>query len=412
MNKVEIAKNSYWVGKVDDRPVPFHRLTLVKGTNYNCYLLDTEKPTLIDTVDIAYGVEFVKNLETVIDLNKLQYVVINHVEPDHAGGLPALMNKAKNAVIVTTERARELLNGMFKLNNREYLIIKDGDTLDIGGKTLKFFETPYLHTEETMVTYSIEDKILYPCDQFSTHIATNDLFNDLAKEDITEDFKVYYSLIMGPHRPFVRQMLEKIKNLEIKMIAPSHGFILRENVQKYIDLYDVMSQSASKRSIKRALILFSSMTGNTNKIAQNLSAGLEEMGVEATVLNVKNANIEDIKILAQETDAILIGSSTRYGDMIGNIEDAIKEIVKLDLSDKLGAAFGSYGWSGESIEIINDYLKQSNIKLIDTSYLIKTIGDESIKFPLRVNFYGNDERAELITDAGKLIGDLLTRQSA
>jgi flavorubredoxin len=412
MNKIEIAKNSYWVGKVDDRPVPFHRLTLVKGTNYNCYLLDTEKPTLIDTVDIAYGVEFVKNLESIIDLNKLQYVVINHVEPDHAGGLPALMNKAKNATIVTTAKAKELLNGMFKLQNRNYILVNDGDTLDIGGKTLTFFETPYMHTEETMITYCNEDKILYPCDIFSTHIANYELFNDMAKEDITEDFKVYYSLIMGPHRPFVRRMLEKIKGLDIKMIAPSHGYILRDNVQKYIDLYDFMSSSNSKSSIKRALILFSSMTGNTTKIAQNLSSGLEEMGVEATVLNTKNANIEDVKTLAQETDAILIGSSTRYGDMIGNIEDIIKELVRLDLSNKLGAAFGSFGWSGESIEIINDYLKQSNIQLIDTSYLIKTIGDEAIKFPLRINFYGNDERSDLITNAGKLIGELLLRQSA
>ena len=322
------------------------------------------------------------------------------------------MNKARNATIVTTAKAKELLNGMFKLHNRNYLIVNDGDTLDIGGKTLQFFHTPYLHTEETMVTYCIEDKILYPCDQFSTHIATYDLFNDLAKEDITEDFKVYYSLIMGPHRPFVRKMLEKIKNLQIAMIAPSHGFILRDNVQKYIDLYDTMSQSASKSSLKRALVLFSSMTGNTAKIAQNLSIGLEELGVEPTVINLKNADIEDIKVLAQDTDAILIGSSTRYGDMIGNIEEVTKEIIKLDLSNKLGAAFGSYGWSGESIEILNDYLKQSNIKLIDTSYLIKTTGDESVKFPLRVNFYGNDERAQLSINAGRLIGDLLIRLNA
>jgi flavorubredoxin len=409
MNKVEIAEKSYWVGKVDDRPVPFHRLTLERGTTYNSYLLYTEKPTLIDTVDIAFGVEFVRNLETIINLNELQYVVINHVEPDHAGGLPALMNKAKNATIVTTAKAKEFLNGMFKLQNRNYLIINDGDNLDIGGKTLKFFETPYLHTEETMITYCIEDRILYPCDIFSTHIANYELFNDMSKDDITEDFKVYYNLIMGPHRPFVRRMINKIKNLDIKMIAPSHGFVLRDNPQKYIDLYDTMSKNPSKSSIKRALILFGSMTGNTTKIAQNLSKGLEEMGVEATVLNVKNASVEDIKILAQEADAILVGSSTRYGDMIGNIEDIAKEIVKLDLSTKLGAAFGSYGWSGESIEIINDYLKQSNIKLIDTSYLIKTIGDESIRFPLRINFYGNDERANLATKAGKLIGDLLIR---
>lgn len=409
MSNLMISDRTYWVGKVDDRPVPFHRLVLEKGTTYNSYFLDTEKPTLIDTVDIAYGVEFVKNLQNILDLDKLQYVVINHVEPDHAGALPALMNKAKNATIVTNAKAKELLNGMFKLHNRNYHIIKDGDTLDIGGKTLRFFETPYLHTEETMITYCVEDKILYPCDQFSTHIATYDLFNDLAKEDIAEDFKVYYNLIMGPHRPFVRKMLDKLKALEINLIAPSHGFILRNNAQSYIDLYNSLSQSPSKSTVKRALILYSSMTGNTAKIAQTLAKGIEEFSVEATIINVKNANIEDIKELAGEADAILIGSSTRYGDMIGNIENVVKEIIKLDLSSKLGTAFGSYGWSGESIEILNDYLKQSNIKLLDTSYLIKTIGDESIRFPLRVNFYKEDENAELCINAGKLIGDLLLR---
>lgn len=158
-NKIEIAKNSFWVGKIDDRPVPFHRLILEKGTSYNSYLLETEKPTLIDTVDISFGVEFVKKLSEVFDLNTLKYLVVNHVEPDHSGALPALLNKAKNAVIVTTEKARELLNGMFKLQNRDYHIIKDGEILDIGGKTLKFFEIPYLHTEETMLKSSLTSMI-------------------------------------------------------------------------------------------------------------------------------------------------------------------------------------------------------------------------------------------------------------
>lgn len=405
MNKIQIANNSYWVGKVDDRKVPFHRLILEKGTTYNSYLLETEKPTLIDTVDIAFGGEFAKELSQIIDLNTLKYVVINHVEPDHAGALPALMNKAKNAVIVTTEKAKDFLNGMFKLHNREYLIIKDGDTLDIGGKTLKFFETPYLHTEETMVTYCVEDKILYPCDQFSTHLANYELFNDLAKEDITEDFKVYYQLIMSPHRPYVREMLNKIKALDIEMIAPSHGYVLRENVQKYIDLYDQMSSKSSEN--KKALILYSTMTGNTGKIANNIYEGLTEEGIEARIVNVKSSSIETVKEIAQESDAIIIGSSTRYGDMIGNIEDYIKEIVSLDLSGKCGLAFGSYGWSGEAIEIINDYLIKSNIKVLDSSTLIKSTGANEVTLPLRINFYGEDERLDAAVNTGRIIAEFI-----
>jgi Uncharacterized flavoproteins len=219
MTNNKIAEKTYWIGKVDDRKVPFHRLILEKGTTYNSYLLDTEKPTIIDTVDIMYGMEFVKNLQNIIDLNRIHYVVINHVEPDHAGALPSLLNKAKNATIVTTEKGREFLNGMFKLQSRDYLIIRDGDSLDIGGKTLKFFETPYLHTEETMITYCVEDRILYPCDIFSTHIANYELFNDLAKEDITEDFMIYYKLIMGPHRSYVRDMINKIRTLDILILS-------------------------------------------------------------------------------------------------------------------------------------------------------------------------------------------------
>ncbi|QAT39518.1 FprA family A-type flavoprotein [Clostridium sp. JN-9] len=404
-NKIEIAKNSFWVGKVDDRPVPFHRLILQRGTTYNSYLLETEKPTLIDTVDISFGVEFVKKLSEVFDLNTLRYIVVNHVEPDHSGALPALLNKAKNAVIVTTEKARKLLNGMYKLQGRDYHIIKDGETLDIGGKTLKFFETPYLHTEETMITYCVEDKILYPCDIFSTHIATQQLFNDLAPEDITEDFKVYYDLIMAPHRPYVRKMLDKIKDIEINTIAPSHGYILRDNAKKFIDLYDKMSLKDT--SDKKALIIFSSMTGNTGKAANDIYKGLTDSGITATIVNVKSSSIDTVKEMVAESNMIIIGSSTKFGDMVGNIEDYIKEIVKMDLSDKYGFAFGSYGWSGESIELINDYLKRSNIKLLDSAKIINSTGTNSIRLPLRVNFYGEAEKTAAV-NAGKIAAEFIS----
>lgn len=404
-SKIEIANNSYWIGYIDDRKVPFHRLILEKGTTYNSYLLVTEKPTIIDTVDIEFGKIYMENLSKIIDPKEIEYIVINHVEPDHAGALPALAAKAPNAKIVTTELGAQELKDMFKLHNREFVIIKDGDTLDIGGKVLKFYETPYLHTEETMVTYCIEDKILYPCDQFSTHIANSELFNDLAKEDYMEDFKVYYSLIMHPHRPYVQNMLEKIKTLDIEMIAPSHGFILRENVQKFISLYDEMSQP--KEDDKKALILFSTMTGNTTKVAKLIGEGLEDKGIEHRIMNAKNAQKDDIKEAILESDVIFFGSSTRYGDMVGNIEGILKEIKDIDLKDKLAVAFGSYGWSGEAVEVVQDYLLESKMTVINSSHIIKATGMDNIQLPLRVKFSPDEKEQERIMQVARVIGDLL-----
>lgn len=405
MNDKLIAKDSYWVGYVDDRKVPFHRLTLEKGTTYNSYFLDTEKPTIIDTVDISFGRNFVEELKDYIELEKIQYIVINHVEPDHSGGLPALINKAKQATIVTTELGAEELKEMYKLHDKKFMIIKDGDILDIGGKTLQFFETPFLHTEETMITYSVEDKVLYPCDIFSTHVTTDKLFNDLAPEDITEDFKVYYSLIMHPHRPYVQDMIEKIRRLDIDIIAPSHGYILRDNPKKYIDLYDEMSKPNKD---KNALILFSTMTGNTKRISKHIAEELELQGIKTEMINIKeNVDMDDVKEKINNSDAIFFGSSTRYADMVGGIEKVLKILKYMNLEEKLGIAFGSYGWSGEAVEVIKDYLQDTNIKLVDSSYVIKTTGMDNIKFPIRVKFNPDKENIEEVKASTRVIKDIL-----
>lgn len=219
----KIAEDTYWIGKIDNRQVPFHRLILAKGTTYNSYLLKTGKPTVIDTVDMEFGREYAECLGEMIDLLDIHYIVINHTEPDHSGGLAALAAKAANATIVCTEIAVPELQEMYKLHSWNFLVVKDGDKLDIGGKTLLFKETPYLHTAETMITYCIEDQILFPCDIFSTHVAVENLFSDEAGFDITEDFQGYYAAIIHPHRRYVRTLLEAVKDLEIRIIAPSMG---------------------------------------------------------------------------------------------------------------------------------------------------------------------------------------------
>ncbi|ADL50959.1 FprA family A-type flavoprotein [Clostridium cellulovorans] len=404
-NTIMLNEKIYWVGKVDNRDVPFHRLTLTKGTTYNSYLLMTEKPTVIDTVDISFGREFVENLRKLIDLDKIKYIIINHTEPDHSGALGSLASKAKNAAIVCTKPAVEELKEMYKLHNREFIVVGDGDTLDIGGKTLKFIETPYLHTEETMVTYCEEDKILFPCDIFSTHIATNEYFNDLSKEDIKDDFIGYYKLIMHPHRRYVQDMIKKIKELDIKMIAPSHGFILRDNVESLINIYDYMSKNTDTQ--KKSLILHSTITGNTRKIANLLKENFEKQNIVSEVMDVNKAQMDEVMKAIDEADAVFFGTSTRYGDMIGNMEDILKALKGLTLEQKLGAAFGSYGWSGEAIEVMQDYLTETNFSVLNTSDIIKSTGMTNIELPLRIRFSPKEDNLKAIEDLVIYTSDLL-----
>ncbi|WP_394238048.1 FprA family A-type flavoprotein [Niallia oryzisoli] len=405
MNHVELAKDIYWVGKIDNREVPFHRLVLAKGTTYNSYLIKSDKPTVIDTVDIEFGREFVDYLSELIDPQEIQYIVINHTEPDHSGAMAGLAAKATNATIVCTELAVNELKEMYKLHSRDFLVVRDGDTLDIGGKTLKFKETPYLHTAETMITYTVEDKILFPCDIFSTHVAVETIFADEAGFDIKDDFVGYYSAIIHPHRRYVRALIDALEELDVQMIAPSHGFILRKDIQQYIDLYATLS--ADTVQDKKVTIVYTTIKNNTKKMANHLQRIFEENEIHATVFNADKSEKMEILESIKQSDAVFIGSSTRYADMIGNLEEVLKELPEMDLEGKIGAAFGSYGWSGEAIEVIQDYLNQTNMDVQSTSKVIKTTGMTHVEFPVRVRFSPKDEQLAKIEHSAGFVADLL-----
>lgn len=401
-----IADNTYWVGKIDDRHVPFHRLILAKGTTYNSYLLKTGKPTVIDTVDMEFGREYAECLAGLIDPLDIEYIVINHTEPDHSGGLAALAGKATNATIVCTDIAVPELQEMYKLHHREFLAVKDGDTLDIGGKTLLFKETPYLHTAETMITYCIEDQILYPCDIFSTHVAVNELFSDESGFDITEDFKGYYAAIIHPHRRYVKALLDAVEHLDIRMIAPSHGFVIRQDIAKYIDLYATLSRETTEG--KQATIVYTTIKNNTKRMAKMIQDCLQENGIASELWDADKSMAADILKSIEKADAVFIGSSTKYADMIGNLEDVLKELQHMNLEGKLAAAFGSYGWSGEAIEVIQDYLNGTNMTVQSTSNVIKTTGMTHVEFPIRVRFSPKEpEKAQKIKNATEFVSDLL-----
>ena len=399
------GENIYSVGVIDDRKVPFHRLILEDGTTYNSYLLKTEKPTIIDTVDFIYSKQYLENLKKLIDLKEIEYIVINHTEPDHSGALGSLAKQASNATIVCSEKAVYHLKELYRLQDRNFLVVKDRDTLDIGGKTLLFRITPFLHTEETMITYCIEDKTLFPCDIFSTHLTAKEYFVSKAEKDITEAFTVYYDLIMSPHRKYVRPMMSMIKELDIDMIAPSHGYILDEDIDKYISIYDEKSKQTQKG--KKATIVYTTMRNSTKKIAEKFKELFEAEGVEVAIFNADKTDENEILDSIKASDAVLFGTSTKYGDLIGSIENVLKKLKDMNLEGKVLGAFGSFGWSGEPIEIIQDYLNETNGNVLNTSSIIKSTGMIDVNFPVRVRFSLNEESEQDVTRAADYIISIL-----
>lgn len=399
------GENIYSVGVIDDRKVPFHRLILKDGTTYNSYLLKTEKPTIIDAVDFIYSKQYLENLKKLIDLKEIQYIVINHTEPDHSGALGSLAKQASNATIVCSEKAVYHLKELYRLQDRNFLVVKDRDTLDIGGKTLLFRITPFLHTEETMITYCIEDKTLFPCDIFSTHLTAKEYFVSKAEKDITEAFTVYYDLIMSPHRKYVRPMMSMIKELDIDMIAPSHGYILDEDIDKYISIYDEKSKQTQKG--KKATIVYTTMRNSTKKIAEKFKELFEAEEVEVAIFNADKIDENEILDSIKASDAVLFGTSTKYGDLIGSIENVLKKLKDMNLEGKVLGAFGSFGWSGEPIEIIQDYLNKTNGNVLNTSSIIKSTGMIDVNFPVRVRFSLNEESEQDVTRAADYIISIL-----
>lgn len=399
------GENIYSVGVIDDRKVPFHRLILEDGTTYNSYLLKTEKPTIIDTVDFIYSKQYLENLKKLIDLKEIQYIVINHTEPDHSGALGSLAKQASNATIVCSEKAVYHLKELYRLQDRNFLVVKDRDTLDIGGKRLLFRITPFLHTEETMITYCIEDKTLFPCDIFSTHLTAKEYFVSKAEKDITEAFTVYYDLIMSPHRKYVRPMMSMIKELDIDMIAPSHGYILDEDIDKYISIYDEKSKQTQKG--KKATIVYTTMRNSTKKIAEKFKELFEAEEVEVAIFNADKTDENEILDSIKASDAVLFGTSTKYGDLIGSIENVLKKLKDMNLEGKVLGAFGSFGWSGEPIEIIQDYLNETNGNVLNTSSIIKSTGMIDVNFPVRVRFSLNEESEQDVTRAADYIISIL-----
>lgn len=386
MGTVKIAEGVNWVGVLDpDLKIFDIIMPLQNGTTYNSYLIQAEKTAVVESVKDGFFDQFTANIESLTDLAKIDYVIVNHTEPDHSGSMIYLLEAAPDATVVCTQAAYNFLSQIVN-QDFDYMIVKDGDTLDLGGKTLKFISAPLLHWPDTMFTYLVEDKILFSCDGFGSHYCGESMFNDEVG-DFSEDFEYYFNGIMGPFKPRVLDAINKIRDLSIDVIAPSHGPILRQDPWKYVHTYEKWCTPQDKEG-KDLLITFASAYGYTRAIAEALRKGAES--VPGTRVHFIEMNEESKGMIAEKlgvADGILVGSPTIIGNIVEPVMEFLVGINPIIHKGLKASAFGSFGWSGEAVPMMIERMKSLRLSVIEPG--------------LRVNFVPSPEDLEDAREFGK-----------
>lgn len=377
MNGKKITENIYWVGALDPHLKIFDVVMPTDhGTSYNSYLIIDEKIVLIDTVKKQFQDEFLDNLKSVLgSLNRIDYIVLNHLEPDHSGAIEKLLTFT-NAEVIVSKNAKMLLKGMLKrdINPR---LVGDDDFIDIGKGRIQFIKAPYLHWPETMLSYYTADKILFPCDFLGAHFCDENIINSI-NADFFHEFKYYFETIMRPFKKYVIDALNKIENFEIKIIAPSHGPVIMQDPQKHINYYREWAQP-KVFDRKKIVICYVSAYGNTEYIAESLKNHFSDKNYSVSIFNLEFADTNSILDEIENADAVLIGSPTINGDALPPVWNLISSCISINTKGKIGAAFGSFGWSGEATKLIVNRLKGLHWKTIDEVLRLHLIVDNRNK---------------------------------
>jgi len=342
MKPIEIKPGIYWVGGIDWNLRNFHGYLTQRGTTYNAYLILDEKVVLVDTVKHYLFDEMLARIRAVIDPAQIDYLVSNHVEMDHSGSLPKMIAMAPNAKVVTSPNGEKGLRRHYK-EEWDPLVVKSGDTLSIGKRTLQFFLTPMVHWPDNMVTYLPEAKLLLSNDAFGQHIATTERFDDGVDcwDVLQEEAAKYYANIVLPYSDQVKRALDALAGLEIETVAPSHGIIWGAYLPRILEAYQKWANNDAE---DRALIVYDTMWGSTEKIAYSLLEGLEAEGIPVTLRNLKTMHISDIMTDVLRSKAILLGSPTLNMGVLPTMGGFLTYLKGLRPKKRIGLAFGSYGW--------------------------------------------------------------------
>jgi flavorubredoxin len=385
----KIKEDVYSVGVVDwDRRIFDELIHIPNGTSYNSYIIKgNDKTALIDTVDPAKTHELLDNLEK-LDVD-IDYLIVNHAEQDHSGSIPNILEKYENAVVITNSKCKGLLMEFLLIDEEKFMVINDGDTLDLGNKNLKFLITPWVHWPDTMVTYLEEDKILFSCDFFGSHRATTQLF---AGKDIYRNAKKYYAEIMMPFRAIIRKNLEKLDKIEIKIIAPSHGPIYNDP-QFIVDAYKDWTSDNTKNEV---IIPYISMHGSTQRMVDHLVNALVERNVEAKPLNLTYTDMGEVALDLVDATTMVIASPTVLTGPHPSVIYATYLANALRPKLKFVSVMGSYGWGGRMLDQITGMISTLKVDII-SPLIIKG-------FPKEEDYKKIDEMADEIASQHKKLG--------
>jgi flavorubredoxin len=377
MKPIELVPGIYSVGAVDWNVRDFHGYSTKQGTTYNAFLIIDEKVTLIDTVKKEFTRDLISNISSIIDPKKIDYVISNHTEMDHSGGLTEVMHFiGQDKPVFCSEKGHENLLRHFnkKLNLNT---VKDGSELKIGKRTLKFIETRMLHWPDSMFTYSPADKILFASDAFGQHYAGPERFDDEIKDEhIMPHAKKYYANILLLYSPLIKKLIEKVTQLglQINIICPDHGIIWRKNPSKIISAYAEWSE---QKPAKKAVVVYDTMWHSTEKMAETINAGLLESGIYSVPMHLRSCHRSDIITEVLDAGAVVVGSPTLNNGLFPTVSDFLTYMKGLKPKNKIGAAFGSFGWSGESVKNIHHELSEMKFAMVDdTGLSVKFVPDE------------------------------------
>jgi NADH oxidase (H2O-forming) len=359
---VEIAKGLHLIGVKDPTLTVFDDLFPTQyGTTYNSYLvLGDSHNAIIDTVKLKRFDEFLANLQSVIDPAQVDYIVVNHSEPDHSGSLARLLEVCPKAVVVSSQAARTFLGNQIH-HPFESRIVKDNDLLELGGRTLRFISAPHLHWPDTMFTLIEGEGVLFPCDAFGAHYSGDGVFADEMPDNLFAETKFYYDCLMRAFKERILTAVGKLDGVELKLLCPSHGPIYRQDARKPVEAYRTWSQP--KAGGKRVAIFYLSPHGNTERMAEAVAKGATGAGVVVTQCHINHASVSDIRDLMEESDALIFGCPTVNRDIPKPMWDVLAYLSTVSLKGNIGGIFGSFGWSGEACRMVEDRLKGMNFKL-------------------------------------------------
>jgi flavorubredoxin len=374
MLPLKIAEGVYGVGVLDPQLRVFDIIMKADhGTTYNSYLVTSgDKVALIDTVKAPFYQEHMEYIRSLVDPKDISYVVVNHTEPDHSGSLSRFLEEAPGARVVCDRQCRNFVKNIL---NRDVdpILVTDGDVLDLGkGVELRFVHAPFLHWPDTMFTYLGKQKILFPCDFLGSHYCDDRFFDDQV-DDFSHAFEYYYLVIFRPFKKYVLEAIEKIRELDIQVICPSHGPVLRSDPWSYVEKYREWSSLPGEDGEKTLLVFYASAYGNTARLAESIADGARAEGAKVMVMDIAATELSLMIDRIEAASGIAVGSATINADAVEPVWYLLSHLATLNLKGKVGASFGSYGWSGEAPKLIADRLKGLKFKVDEEPFRVNLV---------------------------------------